>query len=168
MYAGHAAIATLVKGKRPQLSLALLVAAAYGPDWIDVLTHVVHHPNPDLSHSLVSVVFVSLVLTLSAASFLGNAFDAFLVGATYASHWLVDCVTGLKPTWPGGPQVGWHLYDSPRRDFALESAIVVACWLVYRASLRRDVRNAIAAYLMPIGLIALQAGFALVQRKLPS
>lgn len=162
MYVGHAAIALLVKRSRPRLPLALLVPVAFGPDWIDLLSHVVHHPNPEISHSLVAVGVCSAVVALCAMPFYGVV-DALFLGATYASHWLADCLTGLKPTWPGGPEVGLHLYTHAIADFALESAIVVGCWLVYRSWLRREVRNSIAAYLMPLGLIAMQAVFALLQ-----
>ena len=163
MYTGHAAIATLVKGRRPSLPLALLVPAAFGPDWIDILSHVVHHPNPEVSHSIVSVVVCALLLTAACAAVWRRAVDALLVGATYASHWLADFVTGLKPTWPNGPSVGLRLYTSPRVDFVVESALIVVCWLSYRASLRPEVRNSILAWLMPIGLIVMQAVFALLR-----
>ena len=163
MYTGHAAFATLVKGRRPRLPMALLVPVAYGPDWVDMLTHIVHRPNPELSHSIVSVAFCSVMVTLFVMPFLDSAVDALIVGGTYVSHWLLDCVTGLKPTWPGGPSVGMHFYTHMYRDFVLESTIVVACWLVYRASLRDDVRNSLAAYAMPLGLIALQAAFTFVR-----
>ncbi len=163
MYAGHAAVAMLVKGKRPQLSLALLVPVAYGPDWVDLFSHVVHRPNPEFSHSLVSVGFMSIMVTLCVVPFVGSAVDALIVGATYASHWVLDLVTGLKPTWPGGPVVGLHFYAHVYREFFLEAPFVVACWLVYRSSLRADVRNSVLAYVMPLGLIVLQAVFALGQ-----
>ncbi len=163
MYAGHAAIATLVKGKRPQLSLALLVPVAYGPDWVDMFTHVVHRPSPELSHSLVSVGFCAIMVTLCVVPFLDSAADALIVGGTYASHWVLDLLTGLKPTWPGGPSIGLQFYSHMYRDFVVESALVAACWLVYRSSLRADVRNAVAAYLMPLGLIVLQAAFTFVR-----
>jgi len=162
MFAGHAAIATFVKGKRPRLPLALLVPVAFGPDWIDLLSHVVHHPNPEISHSLVSVGIVSVIIALCSAPFFG-AVDAIAVGATYVSHWVADCVTGLKPTWPGGPSVGLHYYTHSYRDVVLESVIVVACWLVYRSSLRDEMRNSLAAYAMPAGLIVMQVVFAVLQ-----
>jgi hypothetical protein len=161
MYTGHAAIAMFVKGKRPRLPLALLVPVAFGPDWVDMFSHVIHHPNPDVSHSLLSVGICSVVVGLCAIPFFGGV-DGAIVGATYASHWVADSVTGLKPTWPGGPSLGAQLYTHRLRDFAFESLVVVACWLVYRASLRDEVRNAIAAYALPLGLIALQAAFAFV------
>lgn len=160
MYAGHAAIATFVKGKRPRLPLLLLVPAAFGPDWVDTLSHVVHHPNPEVSHSLLSVAICSVVLALCTLPFVEKAADAIIVGATYASHWAADFVTGLKPTWPGGPVVGLRVYTSPRVDFAVESVLVLACWLVYRASLPRSSRVSLLAYAMPLGLIVLQAAFA--------
>jgi hypothetical protein len=167
VFAGHAAIATFVKGKRPRIPLALLVPIAFGPDWVDLLSHVVHHPNPELSHSLVSVGIVSTVVALCSMPFFGTV-DAIVVGATYLSHWLADCVTGLKPTWPGGPSVGLHLYTHSYRDVALESAVVLACWLVYRSSLRGQARNSVVAYAMPIGLIVMQVVFAALQAPMLS
>ena len=161
MYVGHAAIATLVKGKRPNLSLTLLVPVAFGPDWIDILSHVVHHPNPDISHSLLSVVVCSVVVGLCTVRAFGSA-DAAIVGATYLSHWPADWITGLKSVWPNGPSFGLQLYTHAGIDFVVESLLVVACWLVYRASLRPESRNSVLTYLLPLGLIALQAGFALV------
>jgi len=126
------------------------------------VSHVVHHPNPEISHSLVSVGIMSVLVALCSAPFFGAA-DAIAVGATYVSHWLADCVTGLKPTWPGGPSVGLHYYTHSYRDVALESVVVVACWFVYRSSLRDEVRNSLAAYAMPLGLIAMQVVFAALQ-----
>lgn len=151
----------LVKGKRPRLPLALLVPVAFGPDWVDMFSHIVHHPNADVSHSLLWVAICSVVVGLCSIPFFGSV-DGAIVGATYASHWLADSVTGLKPTWPGGPPVGGELYTHRLRDLALESVFVVACWLVYRSSLSVEKRKAIAAYAMPLGLIAMQAAFAFV------
>ena len=163
MFGGHAAIATFVKGKRPGLPLALLVPVAFGPDWIDLLSHVAHHPNPEVSHLLLSVGIVSAGrCPLHDAVF--GLVDAAVVGATYVSHWLADCVTGLKPDSARLVlYVGLHLYAHSYRDVILESAVVVACWLVYRSSLRVEVRNSIAAYAMPLGLIAMQIVFAFLQ-----
>ena len=161
MYTGHAAIAMFVKAKRPRLPLALLIPVAYGPDWVDMFGHIVHHPSVEVSHSLVSVAICSVAVGLCAIPFFGGV-DGAIVGATYASHWLADTVTGLKPTWPGAPPIGGQLYTHRLRDLALESALVILCWLVYRSSLRTEVRNAIATYAMPIGLIAMQTTFAFV------
>ena len=162
MYAGHAAIATFVKGKRPELPLMLLVPAAFGPDWIDTLSHIAHHPNPEISHSLISVGICSGVLALATLSRFGGR-DAIAVGATYASHWVVDCITGLKPTWPNGPQIGLQLYKHPGVDFVLESLVVGACWMVYRTSLAPEKRASFLAAAMPLGLIAMQAVFAMLR-----
>jgi hypothetical protein len=58
--------------------------------------------------------------------------DAIAVWLTYASHWPADFITGLKPTWPGGPTVGLSLYNHPVWDAVLECAIVVLAWVAYR------------------------------------
>jgi hypothetical protein len=60
------------------------------------------------------------------------------------------------------PSVGLHLTTHSYRDVVIESAVVVACWLAYRSSLREEVRYSVAAYAMPLG-VAMQVVFAFLQ-----
>src|SRR6266567_7262392 len=112
MYVGHAALALVVKGRRPHLSLALLVPAAFGPDWVQWILDVFGQTSPQLSHSLVSVGICSVLAALMYRLVVrGSGADAVLLALLWASHWPADLLTGIKPTWPGGPDVGLNLYE---------------------------------------------------------
>lgn len=163
MYAGHAALALLAKGIRPRISLAVLVPVAFGPDWIEWALSATGHENRILSHSLVSVAICATVVALVYWSFTRATVDACVVWLTYASHWPADFITGIKPTWPGGPDVGLRIYTNPVLDTAVEWTVVVLCWLVYRRSLPRQNRNRPLSYLVPAGLCAMQVGFHAIQ-----
>ena len=164
MYAGHAAIAALLKGKRPRVPIALLVPVAFAPDWIDSFSHVVHRANANISHSLVSVGLGATLCGLLYWLWSKNAADALIVWLAYASHWPADFITGIKPTWPGGPMVGLGLYSWPGWDLIVESLLVVLCWLVYRRSLPGDSRRRAIGWLIPFGLIGMQVVFEALQR----
>ena len=163
MYAGHAALALFAKAKRPRVPLVLLVPLAFAPDWVELIAAAFGRHNRMISHSLVSV---GIGATLFAVTYLlatRSAADAAAVWLTYVSHWPADFITGIKPTWPGGPMVGLHLYQHPIWDVVLETVLVVVAWLVYRRSLKPEVQKRSVAALIPLGLIAIQIGFAALQ-----
>jgi len=164
VYAGHAAIAVLLKGKRPRVPVALLVPLAFAPDWIDSLSHVVHRPSTILSHSLVSVAIGATICGLLYWLLSRSGGDAAVVWLAYASHWPADLVTGVKPTWATGPMFGLGLYAHPVWDFVVESGLVVVCWLVYRRSLPAESRARSIGLLIPLGLIGMQIVFEALQR----
>lgn len=163
MYAGHAAIALLAKGLRPRVPLAVLVPVAFGPDWIEWTLTLAGRPNRILSHSLVSVVLCATLVGITYWMFSRNARDAGVVWLTYFSHWPADFVTAVKPTWPGGPDVGLGLYAHPVADILVECAVVVVCWLVYRRSLPPAGRSSRIGLLIPLGLMTMQVGFHVIQ-----
>lgn len=159
MYAGHAALALYAKAKRPRVPIALLVPIAFGPDWIQLIADALGHYDRAISHSLVSV---GIGATLAAAIYwitTRRSADAAAVWLTYVSHWPADFITGIKPTWPGGPMVGLLLYTHPVWDALLESVVVVLCWLAYRQSLAGPTRRRAVLLLIPLGLIGMQIGF---------
>jgi hypothetical protein len=163
VYAGHAAIATFVKGVRPRIKMAVLVPVAFAPDWVDWIAAACGSHDRMISHSLLSV---GIGATLAAAIYLlvtREFGDACWIWMTYASHWPADFITGIKPTWPGGPEVGLMLYDHTVWDVVLESVLIVLCWLVYRRTLTADVRRRAMTWFAPIGLIALQIVSAAIQ-----
>jgi len=164
VYVGHAAIAALLKGKRPRVPIALLVPIAFAPDWIDSFSRVIHHPSVIVSHSLISVAIGATFCGLAYGLWSRSLGDGFVVWLAYASHWFADLVTGIKPTWPGGPMFGLGLYAHPVWDFVIESAVVVACWLVYRGSLPAQSRRRSVGLLIPLGLIGMQVVFESLQR----
>jgi hypothetical protein len=132
MRLGHIAFALLARTARPRLPLALLVPIAYGPDVVEIAFDVLGNHNRILSHSLVSVGLLATVTALAVGWWRRSGADALAVWLVYASHWPADFITGLKPTWPGGPEVGLRLYGRPALDWTIELALLAACWLVYR------------------------------------
>jgi hypothetical protein len=163
VYAGHAAIAMAAKGLRPRIPIAVLVPAAFAPDWIQWVLHAAGNENRLLSHSIVSIGIVATVVALVYWAVTRQAGDAAVVWLTYVSHWPADFITGIKPTWPGGPELGLELYAHTRVDVVLECVVVALCWLVYRASLPPKARRSSVAFVLPIGLIAMQLAFAAIQ-----
>lgn len=163
MYAGHAALALLAKAKRPRVPIALLVPIAFAPDWIEWIADALGHHDRAISHSLVSVGIGASLTALIYWLTTRQRADAAIVWLTYVSHWPADFITGLKPTWPGGPMVGLLLYTHPVWDALLECALVVACWLAYRRTLAARTRRRAILLLIPLGLIGMQIAFEAVQ-----
>jgi membrane-bound metal-dependent hydrolase YbcI (DUF457 family) len=162
MFTGHAGLALVAKRLSPRTPLPLLVAAAYGPDIVEIVGDI-DRRHIMLSHSLVSVVLASVLLAATYAMIARpGAAAAVTVGLTYLSHWPADVVTSVKPTWPGGPELGLHLYDHPVYDFALEAAIVTVCWLAYRPSVHVSGHRRVPAVAILAGLVAAQAGYVVL------
>lgn len=162
MYVGHAALATLAKGRRPRIPLALLVPVAFAPDWVEWIGDAFGYSNRALSHSIVSVAIGATVVALIYWLTSRSSADAFVVWLTYASHWPVDFITGIKPTWPGGPDVGLMLYDHAIADVVVESVLVVLCCLYYRRSLPPVARRRSIFWLIPLGLIGMQLAYGAI------
>jgi hypothetical protein len=74
-------------------------------------------------------------LVLVAYQLTGDGSVAALTGVLTLSHVVADYVTGVKPTWPGGPMIGLDLYSLPLVDLIVEAAVLVVGWQVYRRSL---------------------------------
>ncbi len=159
MYAGHAAIATLAKSYRARVPMAVLVAVAFAPDWIAWFLDAIGHSNRELSHSLVAVGIGASVASLVYYFVARDGNGALLVWLTYVSHWPADFVTGLKPTWPGGPYVGLYLYTRPVVDVVIEFTVIVLCWIAYRRSLPEVARHRAVGWLVPAGLMVMHVAF---------
>jgi hypothetical protein len=164
VYAGHAGLALVATSRRPRVPIAVLVPVAFAPDWIQwTLGALGITQNPSISHSLVSVLFGATVI---GAAYWGVA-RSFAAGAivwlTYLSHWPADFITALKPIWPNGREFGLNLYQHPALDVVVESIFVVACWVVYQRSLSVEARGRRTGWLIPVGLVALQIGFVVIQ-----
>ena len=163
MFAGHAALALLAKARRPRISIAVLVPVAFAPDWIKLVSESRGNWNTENSHSLVSVILGSTLVAVIYYAATRVTADAVVVWLVYASHWPADFITGIKPTWPGGPMVGLLLYAHPVADVVLESVLVVICWIVYRRSLPGFSRQRALTYLVPLGLVGMQILFEAIQ-----
>jgi membrane-bound metal-dependent hydrolase YbcI (DUF457 family) len=170
LFAGHTGLALLAKAARPRIPLVVLLPVAYAPDIIESMFDLLGQHNRELSHSLVSVGFGATIIALIYLVTLRAKADAFVLWLAYVSHWPADFITGTKPTWPGGPDVGLQFYERPVADAAIECAVVILCWIIYRRAMLRTQTPAAAqrmtTVLAPIGLILAQIVFDYVQHRL--
>jgi hypothetical protein len=136
VYAGHIGFALAGKGIRADAPLWLLVFATQGCDWIEAVACL---RNPETSamwsHSIPAVLALAGVVGIAAYLFTRKRGIAVVASAVAVSHVAADYVTGLKPTWPGGPIIGLDLYSHPVGDFLIEAVVITLGWLVYRQSL---------------------------------
>ena len=164
MYCGHVGIGLGAKGLRPRVSLALLLIAAFGPDWCETALMALGVRNtPGWSHSIPAVVVLAALFALFVLTQRGaNAWqDALFVGAVCVSHILVDYLTKRKPLLLNGPDFGLGLYQYRIVDFVMESAVILIGWTLYRRSLPTErQRNNILLYGLLVALLAMQALFS--------
>lgn len=136
MYVGHVGVALGAKRFAPSVALGTLVFATYLPDWIDAALCVTgrYHDAQMLSHSVPAALILSV---LAGASVFGQGDRGafFIVAAIVISHVLLDYITGIKPTWPGGPSIGLQVYGRPIMDFAVESIVIIGGWILYKRTL---------------------------------
>lgn len=160
MYAGHVGAALGAKGLRPSLPLWTLIIASQLPDWADATACLagITSATPGMySHSLPAIgiltVVGALIYLIATRDLVGAAF----VGALVISHALGDYVTGIKPTWSGGPMIGLRLYQHPALDFVAEAIVILAGWMLYRASVPKDRQGSREVWTMLGFLLAIQA-----------
>jgi hypothetical protein len=158
MYIGHLGFALAGKGLRRDAPLWLLVVATQGCDWVQIAACVAAPVGTSAmwSHSVPAVAALAAALWLCSYLLTGDRKLAALTGAVGVSHLLADYVTGLKPTWPGGPTIGLDLYSRPLGDLAVETAVLVLGWLLYRRSLPPESRSNRLAWALLVVLGATQ------------
>lgn len=159
MYAGHLGFALGAYSYRRTIPLWLILIAAQLPDWLDAgmcVADVNRGYYGLYTHGFVAVGLGAVAFGVLAWLLARDVAGALIVAGVVVSHYALDYVTGLKPTWSGGPIVGLDLYARPAADLAVETAVVVAGWLLYRRTLPRAVRNDGMVYATLFALIALQ------------
>lgn len=168
MYAGHIGFGLGAYSFRKTLPLWLILVAAQVPDWLDAgycIADINRGPYGLYTHGFIPIGIATIVFGVLTYAFTGDLTGAMIVALVVASHWFLDYLTGNKPTWPGGPVVGLNLYSRPVIDVMLESATILAGWLLYRRTLPQSVRNNGWTYATLFALCALQviagAAFAL-------
>lgn len=157
------------KGLRHNAPMWLLVAATQGCDWVQAVACVSAPIGESAmwSHSVPAVAVLAAVLALAAYLSTGDGRVAAMTGAVALSHVLADYVTGVKPTWPGGPTIGLDLYSLPLLDLTVETGVLVLGWLVYRRSLSPDSRSSRLAWALLLVLGAAQLLGVLKEGLLP-
>jgi hypothetical protein len=159
VYAGHIGFGLGAYSFRKTLPLWLLLIAAQIPDWLDAgfcISDVDRGPYGLYTHGLIAVAVAAVVFGIVAYAMTQDIAGALIVALVVASHWGLDYLTGLKPTWAGGPIVGLNLYSRPVVDVMMESATIFVGWLLYRRTLPEPVRNHGWTYATLFSLCALQ------------
>jgi hypothetical protein len=157
---GHLSAAYLARARWPRSEIVALLVASILPDLADFVL-----PQGNQCRTTCGMythAFPAFLILGAAAATLAwfiwhRRSTSVLVFAMVALHVACDFITGDKPFWFGGPQVGLALYTRPVIDFLLETALAAGAWLVLRRSAsppRLPVRT--EALLI---LIALQAVF---------
>lgn len=165
MYAGHLGIALGASSLRRSAPLWILLIAAQLPDWLDAglcVADASRGPGALYTHGLVTVGVAALLFGCIAWAITRDATAGLLSAALVLSHYPADLLTGLKPTWNGGPMLGLGLYAHPLVDSAVEGAVVLVGWLYYRRTLPPAARRESMMYAMLFVLLAAQliAGIA--------
>lgn len=134
MRVGHAGVALGAQRVCPRLPLWLLLCAAYGPDIIEVTARPFGFRDTLWSHSLVSLGICATLLAGVYAVVRRDPRGAAILWLTYVLHWPADFITGIKPTWPGGPEVGLLFYKRHEAlVWIIDLATLGAGWWFYRA-----------------------------------
>ncbi|HZF67448.1 MAG TPA: hypothetical protein VEZ47_05395 [Gemmatirosa sp.] len=140
MYAGHVGIALALRRVPGAPPLWLLALAAQGPDWGDLLRELVGPLPGDpvwwLPHALPLLLAGAALAGALAWWQVRSGRAVALVAAAWLSHWPADWLTGLKPTYVGGPWLGLRWFEQrPWLDLAVEGALLVVGWLLWRRTL---------------------------------
>jgi hypothetical protein len=160
VYAGHVGLALGAKGLRPSLPLWALIIATQLPDWTDAtvcMAGVTSSTPGWYSHSFPAIAVLTIVGALVYFAATRDLAGSAFVGALVVSHELADFITGLKPTWSGGPLIGLQLYRRPGWDFVAEAVVILIGWLIYRASFPKVRQSSREVWSMLGALLALQA-----------
>jgi hypothetical protein len=135
VYAGHAAVALILKSREPRVPIVPLVLASYGPDWLELVLGLFHSRGAmrALTHAIPVVVVGALIAALLYSLVIRRPGAPYIFLA-WLLHWPADFLTAQKPLLHRHDLVGLDLYNLPWADFVLESAlVVVGCVLYARA-----------------------------------
>jgi hypothetical protein len=158
MFVGHFALGFAAKRAVPQLSLAVLFAAAQLADliWPVLVLAGLEHVRIDpgntaftpldfvsypYSHSLVMLAIWALVFAAVCQWAVGGRFVFAVTSGLVLSHWLLDFLTHRPdmPLYPGSATVGLGVWNSVVGTLALELAMfAIGVWIYARATRARD------------------------------
>ncbi|MGZ4575183.1 MAG: hypothetical protein ACXVYU_18535 [Oryzihumus sp.] len=150
MYAAaHTSLALVAKRHHPTRSLLGFMAAAQAAEltWVALSYAGIEHPTIDAhgtlhlehipySHSLLFGLGGALVLWAALRQLAHRPQVAAVMGSLFASHLVLDVIQH-EPNirvlpWLAHPALGLNLQAHPWWDFAVETALCLACWAYYR------------------------------------
>ena len=158
VFIGHFGVGLAAKRVTPQVSLAILFAAAQLADFLwpvlvaagveQVRIHPDNAPFTRLefisypySHSLVALIVWGLVFGYAFVTLPRRVMMVLVLTALVVSHWVLDFVTHVPdlPIYPGGPKMGLGLWNSTLATLVVEFAVYAVGLVIYaRATLARD------------------------------
>lgn len=175
MFVGHYAAAFAAKAIDPKTPLWTLAAGCQLIDigWSSFIIAGVEHASADpalpgstlvlydmpWTHSLPGAAVWSLGGALLCLAVLRlSTLASALVGLTVFSHWLLDLVVHRRDLllYPGGPKVGFALWNYPVPEQALEIGLIAVFGAVWAASRKSQDRTAWPAIAFIAFLVALQ------------
>ena len=165
MLTGHVALALAARGARSTIPLWVLILASQLPDWADAAVCAARLSPPVqglYSHSVLATLMLATTGAVLVYLQSRDIRGALLIAALVVSHTLGDYVTGVKPTWTGGPTIGLHLYSRPLLDFFFEGVILLAAFLFYRRSFSPEMGRSRRVLIVPAVLLAIQAAADIV------
>ncbi|MFP2928216.1 hypothetical protein ACLESO_24060 [Pyxidicoccus sp. 3LG] len=163
MYLGHLGVALAAKRLGPGVPLVWLCVATVFLDLVDVVVDLLGLDNAFTawSHTLMAALAWSALV--GAVGWLRQGLAAgLLLGAAALSHLPTDYVTSHLWLWPDGPRVGLKLYSHPLLDFAVEAAVILAGWWLYRGTLSPRARTGPFAWGILVLLLAFQVVFGVL------
>ncbi|HEX2339176.1 MAG TPA: hypothetical protein VHI98_01735 [Vicinamibacterales bacterium] len=158
MFLGHVALGLAAKRVTPNVSLALLILACQLADaiWPVLLAIGLEQVRIDpgntaftpldfvsypYSHSLLLLTIWGIAYGLACRFLVGGRGVFRLTSSLVVSHWWLDAITHRPdlPLYPGGPKVGWGLWNSIPLTLAVELTMYAAgLWIYLRATRARD------------------------------
>ena len=175
MFVGHFAAGLAAKAAEPKAPLFLYIAASQFMDWGWsglVLAGVEHfRMAPTLPGSPLDLYDMPWTHSLPGAlawSVAGGVIAKYLfkvptraaafVGATVFSHWGLDLLVHRPDLeiWPGGPRLGFGLWNHPVPEMIVEMGILAVAALFWSAQRTREGRSTWTAGLFLTGLVLVQ------------
>jgi hypothetical protein len=157
MYAGHAAVALALKAREPRVPMAVLVAACFGPDWVELFLSLALGRGPAEAYShFIPAVILGALTAGALYAMLSRRPGAPYVVAGWLLHWPADFFTAHKPLLNPEHVIGLDLYNLPRIDFALETALVAGCCVLYARAYARSATQQRWVVAMGLALAGLQ------------
>jgi hypothetical protein len=158
MFIGHFALGLAAKRATPNLSLAVLFAAAQLADilWPVFVAVGLEQVRIDpgntaftpldfvsypYSHSLVLLAVWGIGMAFLCRVFWPARLVVPVIAGLVVSHWVLDVVTHRPdmPVYPGGPRLGLGLWNSVAATVAVEVPMFLAgVWIYTRATRARD------------------------------
>lgn len=175
MFVGHYAVALAAKAASPKTPLWTLAGACQLMDigWSSFIMTGVEHASADPALPGSTLVLYDMPWTHSlpgaAAWSVGAAvlclallrlpiWSSLLVGLTVFSHWVLDLVVHRPDLllYPGGPKVGFGLWNYPVPEQALEIGLIAITGAMWAASRKAQGRTAWPAVAFIAFLVTLQ------------